>query len=69
VRDYAGGAARDLHEADLRHLQNAEATYLEMVKLFPKSFTLIECFEGGKLLPIDQVHEKIWALVQAVLAH
>jgi hypothetical protein len=45
----------------------AERTYLELVRLFPKDFRLIECFERGKLLNVEEVHERIWQMVAASL--
>jgi dTMP kinase len=62
-RQYLGGKKRDLHETDLDHLQRTEQVYDELAKLFPKDFTLIECAPNGKLLSIEEVHEKVWAVV------
>lgn len=66
-REYVGGAKRDIHEADLKHLANAEKSYLEIVKLFPKDFKLIECVEGGRLLSIEEVHGKVWDAIHGAL--
>ena len=52
VRKYANGKKRDLHEADLKHLQNAEKVYMEIARLFPNT-KLVECVDKGKLLPPD----------------
>ncbi len=52
---------RDLHEADLKHLQAAEQTYLEMARQF--DYKIIECVEKGKMLSPAEIHEKIWAAV------
>lgn len=62
-REYLGGARRDIHEADLRHLERAERTYLEMAKLFPKDFKLIRCVEGGKLLSMERIEERLWSVI------
>lgn len=67
AREYVGGVKRDIHEADINHLKNAEKAYLEMVKLFPKDFKLVECVENGKLLSIEKIHEKVWAVVRAAV--
>ena len=67
-RDYLGGAKRDLHEKDLTHLKKAEQVYLEIVRLFPNQFTLIDCVEGDRLLNIDEVHTKVVEKVQAILS-
>jgi dTMP kinase len=67
-REYIrGGTRRDIHEADIRHLERAERVYLEMVRLFPKEFRLVEGVERGKLLSIVQVHEEVWRIVRSLL--
>jgi dTMP kinase len=53
---------RDIHEADLHHLEAAEKTYLEMAKMF--GHQVIECTEKGRLLTPVEIHEKIWQTVQ-----
>jgi len=52
---------RDIHEADLNHLQRAVATYEELCSLFPDEFTSIDCTRDGQLLSIAAVHELIVA--------
>ncbi len=64
AREYVGGVKRDLHEADIKHLRQAEATYLDMVKTFPRDFVLVECMERGRLLPPQAVHEKVWHIIR-----
>lgn len=66
-REYLKGAKRDIHEDDIEHLKQAEQAYLEIVKLFPKDFYLVECVESGKLLSIEEIHEKVWKIVKQVL--
>lgn len=61
-RDYVGGNKRDLHEADLNHLQAAEQVYLEMVKQFPE-FQLVECYEQEKLLTKEKINDRILKIV------
>jgi dTMP kinase len=58
---------KDIHEADLVHLQKTEKIYLQMAQLFPNDFTVVECVENGRLLSIDEVHEKVWAIARKVL--
>ena len=65
ARAYVAGKARDLHESDLEHLTNAERVYMEIAKLFPNT-KLVECFERGKLLPPQAIHNKVWTLVRRV---
>jgi dTMP kinase len=62
---YVGGKKRDLHEADLDHLKNAERVYVEISKLFPNT-RLIECVENGKLLPPQEIHNQIWEYVRRI---
>jgi dTMP kinase len=66
-REYIGGVKRDIHEADLNHLRAAERAYLEIAELFPKDFKLVECVENGRLLSIDEIHEKVLRVVQHFL--
>ncbi|MDD5711030.1 MAG: deoxynucleoside kinase [Candidatus Colwellbacteria bacterium] len=64
ARKYIGGKKRDIHEADLGHLERSEKTYLEMVKLFPKKFTMVECMDNNRLMSPEEIHKKILALVK-----
>lgn len=66
-RAYTKGKSRDLHESNLAHLKKAEQVYLELARLFPKQFTLLECASGKSLLPIEQVGESIWLLTKKKL--
>jgi len=68
AREYLGNTKkRDLHEADIEHLKNAEKTYLEISTSFP-DFHLIECVENENILPPDKIHEKIWDLIKEKLS-
>lgn len=58
---------RDLHEADLLHLQKAVDVYDDLCSLFPKDFTRIDCVRSGKQLSIPQVHDLIWESVVPLL--
>ncbi|MFH1246543.1 MAG: thymidylate kinase [Candidatus Liptonbacteria bacterium] len=62
-REYIGGVKRDLHESNIKHLRQAEAAYLEMAKLFPRQFKVIQCTEGKRLLSVPEIHEKVWKIV------
>lgn len=59
ARAYLKGKKRDIHEDDFKHLKNAERAYLEIAKLFPE-FKLIECVKSGKLLPVEEIQQRIW---------
>lgn len=65
-RDYVGGQKRDLHEADLAHLRNAEKVYLEIANSFP-GFKLIECSREGHLLDREAVSQLVWLEVAPLL--
>ncbi|MBI5530346.1 MAG: thymidylate kinase [Candidatus Doudnabacteria bacterium] len=65
VRGYANGKKRDLHEADLNHLKNAEKVYLQIAKLFPNT-KLVECVRAGELLSPSDVHNQVWELVRRI---
>lgn len=51
---------RDIHEADLNHLERAVEVYDDLCNLFPKDFTRIDCVRSGKLLSIDDVQSLLW---------
>lgn len=58
---------RDIHEADLRHLQRTVEVYDDLCHLFPKDFLRIDCVRSGKLMNIDQVEDMVWHTVQPLL--
>jgi len=63
-RDYIiNGEKKDIHEADLKHLKNAEKIYLEIAKSFPR-YTLIECVKNNKILAREEIHKLIWQKVK-----
>ena len=66
LRKYAAGKKRDLHEKDLKHLENAEKVFIEISRLFPNT-KMVECVERGVLLNPQQVHNKVWNLVRRVV--
>lgn len=54
---------RDLHEADLSHLQRAVEVYDDMCQLFPRDFQRIDCVRSGSLLSIEAVSDLLWETV------
>lgn len=50
---------RDLHEADLDHMQKAVAVYDELCQLFPNDFQRIDCVRDGNLLDKDTIQDII----------
>ena len=65
-RAYVNGKKRDLHEADIKHLKNAEKVYMEISKLFPNT-KLVECVKNGKLLSPTEVSNRVWELVRRIV--
>jgi dTMP kinase len=65
-RAYIGGAKRDIHEADLNHLKNAEKVYLEIAESF-FGFTLIECARSGQIMPREEISDLIWGKVKPMV--
>lgn len=66
-RKYLKGKRRDIHENDLRHLENAEKTYLEIATMLPNTI-VIECVVNGRLLTPEQIHHQIWASVEKAIS-
>jgi len=58
-REYVGGAKRDIHEADLQHLKDAEQAYAYVAKKY--DWLRIDCNKGDDPLPIDSIHEMLWS--------
>jgi len=65
-RDYTD-KKRDLHEADLSHLERAVEVYDNLCNLFPKDFTAISCANHEGILPITAISDMVWASVQPML--
>lgn len=58
---------RDLHEADIQHLERSVEVYDDLCKLFPKDFTRIDCVRGDKLMDIESVHQHLWKTIEPLL--
>ena len=58
-RLYLGGAQKDAHEADRRHLEGALLAYRWIAAREPERFCVIECVEGRKELSPEEIHEKV----------
>lgn len=59
---------RDIHEADINHLKRAVATYEELCKLFPDTFTAVHGTTEGALKQIEDVHSEITQLLKPIVA-
>jgi len=56
----------DLHEADREYLQRVRELYLELAAE-RREWKRVDCVEGGRLLDVEAVHERVWRVVQTVL--
>ncbi|MBU0614140.1 thymidylate kinase [Patescibacteria group bacterium] len=64
--DNKHGGETDIHEKDPQHMKKAESVYMELTELYSE-FKSIECVEQQTLLTPEQIHEKVWNLVQNYL--
>lgn len=58
---------RDIHEADLSHLQKSVEVYDDLCQLFPKDFMRMDCVRSGKLMDIDTIHDHLWKTIEPML--
>ncbi len=68
-REHLHGKHRDLHEADIGHLERTSAIYRELVERSPDRYFPIECAEGEKILTITEIHERIWMIVAPIAGY
>ena len=62
------GSRTDILQQDLEHLHAAERAYLRLPEIdTAENWQVVECVEDGRLLPIDAIHERLWALVSPLL--
>ncbi len=54
---------RDIHEADIDHLEKAKRNYQELCELYPDEFIPIDCMDGDKLRSIDDIQAEIRSLL------
>lgn len=67
-RGYLNGKKRDIHEANLPFLQNAERAYLSLPEMDTvENWEVFSCMEEGKLLPIETIHERLWQRINPLL--
>lgn len=58
---------RDIHEADLGHLERAVETYQQLCQTFPENFLAIDCTENGELMSIPTINNLIWERMTPML--
>lgn len=57
---------RDIHEADFNHLRAAADCYLELSQS-SAAYQLINCAPNEQLLSPEEIHEKIWQIIESKL--
>jgi len=67
-RAYLHGKVRDIHEDDRAHLRAAEEAYVSLLGVDTvENWHCLECVEGGRLLSIEEVQERVWEIVLPML--
>lgn len=59
---------RDIHEADINHLNRAVAAYEQLCVQFPEQFTAVQGTVNGELLSIEAVSHLIWEKIEKAIA-
>lgn len=60
------GNKKDIHEADLNHLNAAAAQGLKLAQT-KKNWKLVQCNKGEKILTREEIAEKIWYIINPKL--
>lgn len=58
---------RDIHEANLSHLERSVQVYDEMCELFPRDFISIDCVRNNRLMDIDHIQRVLWEKIDPML--
>ena len=58
---------KDIHEADLSHLERSVEVYDDLCALFPKDFFRVDCVRSNTLMTREQIHEIVWSAGQHLL--
>jgi dTMP kinase len=69
ARSYLGKqGSRDQHEQDVAYLVRAVQTYLELAEKYKRqNWHVVDCLEKGVMLSRDEIHRKIFGIVQKYL--
>ncbi len=64
AREYTQGKKRDIHEADITHLRQASASYLEVAAR--EGWKVIDCMmhDGDALRSKEEIHEEIYVYLR-----
>jgi dTMP kinase len=65
ARNYIIEAKKDIHEKSKGHLLDAEKAYLEIAD--QKGWKVINCTSDDKILPVEEIHQKIWKEIDSTL--
>lgn len=60
---------RDIHEADLGHLERAVEVYQQLCETFPENFTAIDCTKNDELLSIPAINNLVWERISPLLSN
>lgn len=58
---------RDIHEADLAHMEKSVEVYDDLCQLFPKDFIRLDCVRNKELMDIETVAKLVWETVLPLL--
>lgn len=58
---------RDLHEADLSHMERSVEVYDNLCQLFPKDFKQIDCSRDGDIMDIATIERYVWSTIEPML--
>ncbi len=58
---------RDIHERDMRHLENTLECFLEIAENNPETWKVVDCNSEEGILSPEEIHEGVWGYVWKVL--
>jgi dTMP kinase len=58
---------RDIHEADIKHLERSVVAYDDLCQLFPKDFQRIDCVRKDKMLDVETIQHMLWEKISPLL--
>jgi dTMP kinase len=68
AREYTQGEKRDIHEADVGHLQDAERAFLHCLQHdTTENWEHITCFTNDQPKSIDEIHREIYERIKKIL--
>ena len=56
---------RDIHEADVDHLEKTRNNYQELTELYPEKFTAVNCMQDTTTMrSVQDINDDLWAHIQ-----